>query len=87
MSEIKLGMLIRDRVTTFTGIAAGRTEWLSGCVRWCLQPQGLDKDGKTIPYESFDEQTLEIVGDGIMRVSRPAGGPNPEPTRARDPLR
>jgi hypothetical protein len=58
---IKLGDRVKDTVTGFEGIAVAKTEWLHGCVRFVVQPQSLDKDGKVQVAETFDEPQLKII--------------------------
>jgi hypothetical protein len=49
--KIELGKLCQDIITGFKGIAICKNEWLNGCVRWTLQPVGLNKDGSYRPTE------------------------------------
>ena len=58
---IQLGDRIRCKITGFTGIATSRHEYLNGCIRWCVQPEGLDKDGKIRDDKVFDEPQLELA--------------------------
>ena len=58
---INLGDKVKDKVSGFTGIAVGKTEWLYGCVRFNIQPP-IDKDGKLPEMGSFDEPQLEVIG-------------------------
>src|ERR1700728_2195934 len=44
---VKLGDVVRDRISGFAGVATSRTEYLNGCVRWQVSPQHLH-DGKPI---------------------------------------
>lgn len=87
---IELGQEVRDRITKIKGIAIGRTQWLYGCERITIQPQG-SKDGK--PPESFtvDEPQVEVIGKGVPAVkpiaSAKPGGPRPEPQRRTTPSR
>ena len=64
---MKLGDVATDTITGFTGIAVSRIEYLTGCIQWKLQPQGL-KDGKIIEGEWLDEVRLKVVNPS-------AGGP------------
>jgi hypothetical protein len=68
---VKLGEHYTDSITGFNGVATGRYEFLSGCVRIQLE---CEIDGK--PEERvFDEQRL---------TSKPAatsGGPRSNPSR------
>ena len=92
---LNLGDRVRDRITKFEGIVTGKTEWLMGCNRVCIQPEKL-KDGKPVDRLSFDEilcvllKRAVINSDGTSGVKVPAkksstGGPQPEPTRDRNP--
>lgn len=66
-------------VTGFIGIAVGRTTWLHGCDRIIVQPQGLNKDGKTFDNQSFDEPDLVVIKKAKAKEGRhDTGGPRPE---------
>lgn len=58
---IKLGSLVKDSITGFTGIAIGRTEFGFGCIHIRVQAQGLTKTGDPIPVQSFDDQRIEVL--------------------------
>lgn len=87
-----LGDLVRDKVTGFVGIVTSRTEWLHGCVRVGVQPQGPNKDGQSFKVESFDEMQLDIEqrqavkpSDTVVIVDSDepvaaTGGPHDDPT-------
>jgi valyl-tRNA synthetase len=87
---IRLGSKVKDVFTGFTGIATGRTEWLFGCTRICIEPTELT-DGKPIESVWFDEQRVEVVEDKSPPVSKDSsavsGGPKGDPTRSSDPSR
>lgn len=55
---VKLGDVVTDKFTGFTGIATSRTEYLYGCVRVYVEPTEL-KDGKPLEGAHFDEQRLD----------------------------
>jgi hypothetical protein len=61
--KIKLGHIVKDRISGFTGVVVARTEWLFGCVRVNVEPMKLDKDDKAVGSRVFDEPQLEIVGE------------------------
>jgi len=92
---IKLGSEVKDIVSGFAGVATVRSEYLNGCVRYAVDPGGLDKDGK--PKESFyfDEQQLVVVSEVTettkhlqKEAPRSVGGPRPAPVgRAEPPAR
>lgn len=88
MANVNLGDKARDTVSGFTGVCVARTEWLNGCWRMTLQPQGLDKDGKPQDTQTFDDFQLEVTERRIQPVgSKETGGPRDEPVRHRDPVR
>lgn len=92
MKKIELGMKCKDIITGFEGIAIAKTEWLTGCTRFGLQPP-VDKDGKVPEAVWFDETAMTIVSEKRVCVEPEAakkpkaklGGPRPNPTRATDP--
>jgi len=87
---IKLGSKVRDNITGFEGIAIARTEWLHGCARVTIQPQGLH-DGKPIESHTFDEQQVELVEAHAPVVSgassATSGGPQRDPVQRPGPVR
>ncbi len=84
MAKIKLGQVVRDTISGNEGTAVARTEWLNGCVRISIQPEG-SKDGN--PYSTFvvDEPQLEVVKRESAPKAKPAHGPRDDPGRAPDP--
>lgn len=91
---IELGSKVKDKVTGFTGIAIGETRWLHGCLRYTVQPQERDKDGKIKECTSFDEPQLIVLESPTKTkvnetplVARKTGGPRPEPARRKDARR
>jgi len=84
--KFELGVEAKDKVTGFKGIILSRTEWLNGCKRYALQSRKLDA-GKVIEVQYFDEEQIEIIGNGIAVRQRPTGGDRPAPMRALDPPR
>jgi hypothetical protein len=71
---VKLGARVTDRISGFTGIATGRSEYLYGCVRILVEPEALH-DGKPVEAQWFDEQRL------TEQSPAKTGGPMPTPTR------
>ena len=66
--EIELGQKVRDKVTGFTGVVMGHSEYFTGCDQYLVQPM-LSK-GKSNEYPEgrwFDEGRLEIAGKPISR--------------------
>lgn len=78
---IELGVKGKDKITGFKGIITARVEFLTGCNRYCIQPTEL-KDGAPIEAIYFDEEQIEILGDGIKQSEvtgekKGACSPNP----------
>lgn len=86
--EIKLGDLVRDRITGFKGIATGTTIWLNKCQRFAVQPQKLEA-GKVVEAQWFDAEQLEVVKAAVYVVQKEkTGGPRDyETVRRADPTR
>ena len=86
--EIQLGDLVRDPITGVQGVAVCRAQWLYGCLRITVQPEGF-KDGKAPDTIGFEEPQLEVIERGKhapkqREASAPTGGPRPEPMRQSD---
>jgi len=75
MTHINLGSKVRDSITGFEGIVTGRAEYLSGCVRILIQPQGLNNDGEMIESQWIDEGQLEIIKAEKESKKVVTGGP------------
>jgi hypothetical protein len=77
----KLGKRAKDKITGFEGVLTSRCEFLTGCNRYCIQPTEL-KDGRPIESMYFDEEQIEILGDGIYRnevSGKKRGACSPDP--------
>lgn len=70
-SMIKLGQKVKDKITGFTGVVMGRTEYLYGCVSVAVLSTKL-KDDKPKDWVWFDEQRLTLLSKAK------SGGPQPE---------
>jgi len=86
---IALGDRVKCIVTGLKGIAICKTEYLNGCVRFGVQPEGTNKDGKTYDAEWVDEQQLEHVATTpaskiVKQRQLSTGGPGPVPKRERN---
>lgn len=78
---IRLGQKIKDRVTGFEGVAVGRVAYLNGCIQYLIKPEA--REGKMVEEEWIDEQTLEVIGQGLLvdengEAHESRGGPQPE---------
>ena len=84
---IKLGQKVRDKITGFEGIATVRTEFLNGCIQYCIKPTQLEK-GKMLEGEYVDEEQIEIVIEektNIDVISKQTGGSMSDTPRSNYP--
>jgi hypothetical protein len=86
---VELGDRVEEITTKLRGLVVCKTQWISGCTRMMVQPEGLYK-GKPIEMSSFDEPALRVIKKSVMkhktavaaRAPQPGpGGPRPEPVR------
>ena len=59
--RIQLGDNVRDTISGFEGVATARVEYLYGCRRVTVTPRTIDKDGKPVEPQYFDEAQLEVI--------------------------
>ena len=78
---IQLGAKVRSKITGFTGIVTGRTEYISGCVQLCVTPRA--KDGKSLDSVWIDDDQLTVLKGGLSAKSKKAGGPQDNTPPAR----
>ena len=78
---IKLGSLVKDSITGFTGIATSRTEYLYGCVHIGITAAHLTLNGYPTESVLFDEQRVVVIDKRAPEVSKDSaatsGGPAP----------
>lgn len=93
---INVGDRVQDKITKLQGVAIARTEWLFGCVRVTIQPEGLDKDGKTKGSYTVDEVQCKVIKRKAFKnikpnepkkKKKPKYGPRDDPGRQADPSR
>lgn len=76
---IKLGNKVRDTISGFSGVAAGRAEYMYGCNQILISPDRTGENGAAIDSQWFDEQRVETVDFRPVAVSEEssatAGGP------------
>jgi len=90
MSNFKFGLgdQVKDTVTGYKGTIIGRTEWLNGCKRYCIQAAKLTDSGKPVESEHVDEGQIDLIKAARNRPQAAVtGGPRPNPRRAPDPIR
>ncbi len=55
------GQIVRDVITGFQGCVRARADYLTGCNRYGVQHQDLDKDGNSKEWQWIDENELKLV--------------------------
>jgi len=81
---VKLGNKYKDSISGFSGIATARTIYLTGCIRVCLEPNKLDKEG--FPTEAwFDEMMLKTTSGKKVVSESPPAGPSKTPVSRSNP--
>jgi hypothetical protein len=85
--RIELGDIARDTISGFEGVVVAETNWLHSCRRLTLQPKKLH-DGNPVDNRTFDEPQCELVKARKAPLGlRNTGGPAPNPTQHRGPVR
>ncbi len=80
MFEFNMGETLRERVTGFIGVVMARTDYFTDCSHYGLQSKKLDKDGKPVEWQWFDETRLEKVKGSkklLQKTRKPTSGPHP----------
>ena len=73
--KFKLGDVVKDKVTGFSGVVVAQTKYLTGCSRYGIASQKLDKEGKPLDWQYFDEDLLVSTGKNIGVKIKVNGGP------------
>lgn len=79
MFKFNLRDSVKDQVTGFAGVITARTEYLNGCLQYCVKPTKLKKDGTMTEGEWFDEQQLDLVKKKPATKKERTGGPQQTP--------
>jgi len=76
--EYSLGDRVRDKLTGFEGVVLSRTDYMTGCFHYGVQPEMLTAEGKQPDWEWIDGTYLEIVDDEYANdaVAGTSGGPS-----------
>ena len=75
MFHFELGDQVRDRVTGLVGVITARSEFLNGCMQYCLKQQKL-LQGKPVEGEWIDGQQLVLVKPDALGIrKKKTGGP------------
>ena len=84
---IKLGQSVKDKLTGFTGIVEGITNYLNGCCQALVRPKFKVKDDGYPNAAWIDVEQLTVVkGSKILSLKRrkeePSGGVRCVPSRS-----
>ena len=77
---VTLGDKVQDTITGNKGIAIARTEWMYGCIRITVQPEG-SKDGVPLECFNIDEPQLKILKFVKKEEAPYRHGPKPTITK------
>lgn len=69
-----LGDEVKDILTGFSGVVTGQAKWITGCSQYTVAPKKLDKEGKLIASEWFDENRLELVKGKVVTFGNAGEG-------------
>ncbi len=76
---VNKGDRVKDRITGFTGIVWGVTDYLEGCRRLHVMPEKLKDDGSVPDLGVFDEPQVEVLEKGAYKIreskAKKPGGP------------
>ena len=70
--KVRMGDMVKDKVSGFSGVIVSEHNFLNGCTRMTVQPL-IDKDGKLPDTHTFDEPQLEVVKKDVAE-SEPKEG-------------
>jgi hypothetical protein len=79
-NKIQLGDRVKDKLTGFTGIAAGKATFLTGCTQFGVVKE-LKEGDTSLSTEYFDRARLEIIEKQVHKretvtEEKNPGGPN-----------
>jgi len=84
--SINVGQRVRHPRSGLDGQVVARTEWLHGCVRLTVQPEG-HKDRKPFDTFSDDEPEFELIVAAAPPRAKGSGGPMDDPRQRPEPRR
>jgi hypothetical protein len=65
MFKFEMYEIVKDKVSGYSGVILGRTEYATGCRHYGLAARSVNKEGKVAEWEWFDESRL-ITDGGIL---------------------
>lgn len=85
-TPLQLGQRVRERFSGVEGTIIAITDWLYGCRRITIQPDG-QKDGKPIETFGADEPACIVIDETPAPTKTRTGGPREQVSRRSDPGR
>jgi len=79
--KFALGELVKDRVTGFSGVVVCQSTYLTGCLRYSIQSQKLEKGVPTDWVQLDEDQLVSLKKNIDLKVKTPAGPPRFEAER------
>ncbi len=80
--KFELGDTLQCKVTGFKGTCTACIVYINGCLQYCLKPP-VDKDGKLVEGEFFDEAQIDLVKTEAPVVEKKkTGGPQMDQPKA-----
>jgi len=76
MFKFKLGEILKDKITGFTGVVLGRAEYATGCIQYGLLSPKLNKEGESLPWHWIDQVRLITTGKKV-KIGKDDSGPAP----------
>lgn len=64
--KIKLGAFVQDRLSKADGFVIGRSQWVYGCVRYSIQPLGVEKGNPMELWGSDEDGLVTLHEDSII---------------------
>lgn len=80
MFEIKIGVMVQDKLTGFAGRCTGRAEYITGCNQYLVLPTK-PKDGGWYQAVWLDEHRLEVTDSNAMVLQPEEQAEQPKRTR------
>ena len=71
MREIKLGDIVTDSITKFSGVVTAVTQYLNGCVQVLIQPKKLNDDGSPVAAKWLDAEQLIVEKEKYSLPTQP----------------
>jgi hypothetical protein len=75
MPSFDFGDQVEDSVTDFKGTITSKSEYINGCVKYGVQPRGLDRNDDIVKPRLVDAQALLLKAKGVPPKTAAAGGP------------